>query len=323
MDAVVVCSWGPTHEEYVLAAIEAGKPVFCEKPLATTQEACQRILDAESALGRRSVQVGYMRRYDAAYRAMKAVVDSGDIGAPLMMHAAHRNPSVPGHYTREMAITDTAVHDIDLARWMFGEEIVAATVLKPRKNSNGGDLRGSAAADLRDGRRCAGRRRDQREHPLRLRHPRRGGRRDRHRRPGRVQPGHRPERTTRVPAGFPRTGASGSSPPTTPSSRSGSTASATAAPTGRARGTATPPPRCPMPPSRRCTPVRRMPVDARREAGAVRLDSSAGDRPDRGPASVGTGRGCPPHRPDPTGDRPSRHQTRSGDADPTHEEYRW
>jgi myo-inositol 2-dehydrogenase/D-chiro-inositol 1-dehydrogenase len=140
VDAVLVCSWGPTHEEYVLASIEAGKPVFCEKPLATSQEACRRIIDAEVAFGRRLVQVGYMRRYDAAYRALKAVVDSGDIGAPLMMHATHRNPSVPGHYTREMAITDTAVHDIDLTRWMFGEEIVAATVLKPRRNSNGGEL---------------------------------------------------------------------------------------------------------------------------------------------------------------------------------------
>ena len=140
VDAVLVCSWGPTHEEYVLAAIEAGKPVFCEKPLATTQEACLRIIEAEVAFGRRLVQVGYMRRYDAYYRALKAVVDSGDIGAPLMMHATHRNPSVPGHYTREMAITDTAVHEIDLVRWMFGEEIVAAQVLKPRKNSLGGEL---------------------------------------------------------------------------------------------------------------------------------------------------------------------------------------
>ena len=82
VDAVVVCSWGPTHEEYVLAAIEAGKPVFCEKPLATTQEACLRIIDAEVAFGRRLVQVGYMRRYDAAYRALKAVVDSGDDRRP-------------------------------------------------------------------------------------------------------------------------------------------------------------------------------------------------------------------------------------------------
>ena len=140
VDAIIVCSWGPTHEEYVLAAIEAGKPVFCEKPLATSKEACLRIIDAEVAFGRRLVQVGYMRRYDTYYRALKAVVDSGEIGAPLMMHATHRNPSVPGHYTREMAITDTAVHDIDLTRWMFGEEIVAAQVLKPRKNSLGGEL---------------------------------------------------------------------------------------------------------------------------------------------------------------------------------------
>ena len=73
VDAVIVCSWGPTHEEYVLAAIAADKPVFCEKPLATTQEACLRIIEAETALGHRVVQVGYMRRYDPAYRAMKAV----------------------------------------------------------------------------------------------------------------------------------------------------------------------------------------------------------------------------------------------------------
>ncbi len=140
VDAVVVTSWGPTHEEYVLAAIAAGKPVFCEKPLATTQEACLRIIDAEVAFGRRLVQVGYMRRYDAAYRAMKEVVDSGAIGTPVLMYSGHRNPEVPAHYTREMAITDTAVHDIDTARWLFDQEIVAAQVLKPRKNSLGGDL---------------------------------------------------------------------------------------------------------------------------------------------------------------------------------------
>jgi myo-inositol 2-dehydrogenase/D-chiro-inositol 1-dehydrogenase len=140
VDAVLVCSWGPTHEEYVLAAIAAGKPVFCEKPLATTQEACLRIIEAEVAFGRRLVQVGYMRRYDGYYRALKSVVDSGTIGAPLLMHCTHRNPSVPGHYTREMAITDTAVHEIDMVRWMFGEEIVGTRVLKPRKNSLGGEL---------------------------------------------------------------------------------------------------------------------------------------------------------------------------------------
>jgi myo-inositol 2-dehydrogenase/D-chiro-inositol 1-dehydrogenase len=140
VDAVVVCSWGPTHEEYVLAAIAAGKPVFCEKPLAETPEACLRILAAEVAAGRRLVQVGYMRRYDGGYRALKGVLDSGAIGAALMVHCAHRNPSVPGHYTKDMAITDTAVHEIDTMRWLLGEEIVGTQVLTPRRSRHGGEL---------------------------------------------------------------------------------------------------------------------------------------------------------------------------------------
>lgn len=140
VQAVVVCSWGPTHEEYVLASIAAGKPVFCEKPLATTQEACLRILDAEVAFGRRLVQVGYMRRYDAAYRALKAVVDDGRIGVPLLMHCTHRNPSVPAYYDSDATISDTAVHEIDMVRWLFGEEIVATSILNPRRNRHGGDL---------------------------------------------------------------------------------------------------------------------------------------------------------------------------------------
>ena len=103
VDAVLVTSWGLAHEEHVLAAIEAGKPVFCEKPLARTEEACRRIIEAEMAAGRRLVQVGFMRRYDAGYNALKAVLDAGEIGAPLLMHCAHRNPSVPPYgFTTEM-----------------------------------------------------------------------------------------------------------------------------------------------------------------------------------------------------------------------------
>jgi myo-inositol 2-dehydrogenase/D-chiro-inositol 1-dehydrogenase len=140
VDAVVVASWGPTHEEYVLAALAAGKPVFCEKPMADSQQACSRIVDAEVARGHRLVQVGYMRRYDAAYLAMKRVLDSGEVGKPLMVHSRHRNPSVPEHYTREMAITDTAVHDFDVIRWLLDEELVSASVLSPRRSRHGGDL---------------------------------------------------------------------------------------------------------------------------------------------------------------------------------------
>ncbi|MGV2911129.1 Gfo/Idh/MocA family protein, partial [Bacillus safensis] len=89
VDAVIVTSWGPTHEEYVLAAIEANKPVFCEKPLATTAEGCIRIVEAEMKKGKLLVQVGYMRRYDSGYRALKQVLDEGQVGEPLIIHAAH------------------------------------------------------------------------------------------------------------------------------------------------------------------------------------------------------------------------------------------
>jgi myo-inositol 2-dehydrogenase/D-chiro-inositol 1-dehydrogenase len=139
VDAVVVASWGPTHEEYVLAGIAAGKQVFCEKPLATTREACERVLDAEVASGKRHVMVGFMRRYDEGYRAMRTTIEAGDIGAPLMFHSGHRNPSVPGHYTSDMIINDTCVHDVDIARFLLDDEIVAARVYTPRKNSLASD----------------------------------------------------------------------------------------------------------------------------------------------------------------------------------------
>ena len=144
VDAVLVTSWGPSHEEYVLAAIAANKPVFCEKPLTPTSEGCLRVIEAESKARRQLVQVGYMRRYDSGYREMKAALDEGAVGPALMAHCAHRNPSVPPYgYTSDMAITDTAIHEIDLMRWMFNEDIVAAQVIKPRRSSR-------AAKDLQD-----------------------------------------------------------------------------------------------------------------------------------------------------------------------------
>ncbi len=140
VDAVVICSWGPTHEQYVLASIAAGKPVFCEKPLATTVEACRNIIAAEVAHGSRLVQVGFMRRYDSAYRALKSTIDAGTIGAPLIYYSGHRNPDVPPTYTKDMAIVDTAVHDFDVTRWLLGEELVAIRVIEGKPNSLGGEL---------------------------------------------------------------------------------------------------------------------------------------------------------------------------------------
>ena len=172
VEAVIVCSWGPSHEQYVVASIEAGKPVFCEKPLATTTDACQRIIDAEVSGGKRLVQVGFMRRYDASYRALKRAIDSGAVGAPLIYYSGHRNASVPEHYTKDMAIVDTAVHDFDVTRWLLGEELTAIRVLAAKPNRHGGDLQDPLLMILETSLRRAGQRRDVGQHPLRLRHPR-------------------------------------------------------------------------------------------------------------------------------------------------------
>jgi myo-inositol 2-dehydrogenase/D-chiro-inositol 1-dehydrogenase len=135
VEAVLVTSWGPSHEAFVLDAIAHGKPVFCEKPLAVTAEACMRIVNAEVAHGQRRVQVGFMRPYDAGYRALKTAIGSGQIGEPLMLHCAHRNPRVGENYKTDMAITDTLIHEIDVLRWLLDDDYVSAQVVFPRKSS--------------------------------------------------------------------------------------------------------------------------------------------------------------------------------------------
>jgi len=143
VQAILVTSWGPTHEEFVLAAIKAGKAVFCEKPLAVTAQGCMNIVEAEIAAGKKLVQVGFMRPYDAGYRALKAVIDNGDIGEPLMLHCAHRNPEVGDSYTTDMAITDTLIHELDVLRWLLKDDYVSVQVIYPRSTSK-------AASHLKD-----------------------------------------------------------------------------------------------------------------------------------------------------------------------------
>jgi myo-inositol 2-dehydrogenase / D-chiro-inositol 1-dehydrogenase len=135
VDAVLIASPGFTHEEFTLACLAADKPVLCEKPLAPTVDACLRVLEAEAAKPRRLVQVGFMRRYDADFRALKAAVDDGGVGRPLLLHCRHRNASVPPGFSSDMMITDSVVHDIDVTRWLLGQEIVATTVFKARPSS--------------------------------------------------------------------------------------------------------------------------------------------------------------------------------------------
>jgi myo-inositol 2-dehydrogenase/D-chiro-inositol 1-dehydrogenase len=132
VDAIIVASSTETHVEFVLACIAAGKPVLTEKPLGITVPSCELVLDAEMAAGRRYTTVGFMRRFDPEYRRLKATIEGGAIGDPLVMHCVHRNPSVPRTFNTRQTLTDTVIHEIDMARWLLGEEIVSVALEKPR-----------------------------------------------------------------------------------------------------------------------------------------------------------------------------------------------
>ncbi|MGN9758393.1 Gfo/Idh/MocA family protein [Streptomyces sp. SD31] len=139
VDAVIVASPGPAHEAALLAAFEHDLPVLCEKPLTPDAASALRVLQAEQKLGRRRVQVGFMRRYDAEYMKLKALLETGQLGRPLMLHNRHRNVASSPGWTSEMLINDSVTHEMDVTRWLLGHEITAVTVLAPTPSDNAPD----------------------------------------------------------------------------------------------------------------------------------------------------------------------------------------
>ena len=118
-----LCSSG-VHAEVTSKAIAAGKPVFCEKPLATTKADCAEIVRNEQAAGRNLVQVGFMRRYDPDYCKIKAILDFGELGKPLMAHCISRTPRIAAGFTNAMQVTNVLIQEIDQFRCLFDEELV-------------------------------------------------------------------------------------------------------------------------------------------------------------------------------------------------------
>lgn len=132
VEAVLIASPGPAHEEALLACFARGLPVLCEKPMVPDPAGALRVVEAEARLGRRLAQIGFMRRYDTEYRRLKALLDGGSLGRPLMLHCTHRNVSSPAGFTSAMLINSSVSHEIDAARWLLGQELTAVTVLRPR-----------------------------------------------------------------------------------------------------------------------------------------------------------------------------------------------
>jgi len=127
IDAAVVATTDDTRHRIVDACIARRLYVLCEKPLTRSAEESLQLVQAERASGHPLVQVGYMRRYDADYRHIHDTARSGRVGQPILITQRHHNPLAIINFDAQMLIVSSAAHDIDLFRWLTGEEISEVT----------------------------------------------------------------------------------------------------------------------------------------------------------------------------------------------------
>ncbi len=122
---VVIAASTSVHTEIIVSAAEAGKDIFCEKPVALTLKETDTAL---KAVEKRKVkfQAGFMRRFDRGYILAKKKIEEGKIGKPVSFKSISRDPMCPRlDYAKVSGglITDMAIHDFDLARWLMESEV--------------------------------------------------------------------------------------------------------------------------------------------------------------------------------------------------------
>jgi scyllo-inositol 2-dehydrogenase (NAD+) len=132
VEALVIVSPTDTHRQLVVAAAQAGKPTFCEKPPALSLSEIAAMKDAIAKSGI-FFQMGFMRRFDAGYASAKKQIEAGRIGTPLVFKSTSRDPFRPSlEYANPKSsggmLIDMGIHDFDLARWFMGDVGTVATI---------------------------------------------------------------------------------------------------------------------------------------------------------------------------------------------------
>lgn len=125
VDAVVICSSTDTHAQIIVEAAEAGKHIFCEKPIALDLQSIDRALAAVEEAGVK-LQVGFNRRFDANYRRVRRAIEQDHIGEPHILHIISRDPEPPSleYVERSGGIfLDMTIHDFDMARYLIGSDV--------------------------------------------------------------------------------------------------------------------------------------------------------------------------------------------------------
>jgi myo-inositol 2-dehydrogenase/D-chiro-inositol 1-dehydrogenase len=125
IDAVLICSSTDTHTDLIIQAAQAGKHIFCEKPIAHDLAKIDAALAAVQKAGVK-LQIGFNRRFDPNFARVRAAVASGEIGSPRLLHIISRDPAPPPiSYVRVSGgiFLDMTIHDFDMARFLIGDEV--------------------------------------------------------------------------------------------------------------------------------------------------------------------------------------------------------
>ncbi|TME60960.1 MAG: dehydrogenase [Chloroflexi bacterium] len=124
-DAMVIVTPTGTHAELIHRGLDAGIPIFCEKPIALDLDATKSVVEhVERANGR--VQIGFQRRFDAGFREARRRVRAGELGTIYSFHMTSRDALPPPDAYVETSggqFVDQLIHDFDVTRWMFGDEV--------------------------------------------------------------------------------------------------------------------------------------------------------------------------------------------------------
>jgi myo-inositol 2-dehydrogenase/D-chiro-inositol 1-dehydrogenase len=126
VEAVAICSSTETHAPLIAAAAEAGKPIFCEKPVSHDLVEVDRALEAVRQAGV-PFQIGFNRRFDPAHQSVRDAVAAGQLGEPHLLRITSRDPyPPPASYVRASGgiFLDMTIHDFDMARYVTGSEVV-------------------------------------------------------------------------------------------------------------------------------------------------------------------------------------------------------
>lgn len=126
IDAVVICSSSNTHAQIIGEAAEAGKHIFCEKPIDYSLKKIDQALALVEKHGVK-LQIGFNRRFDPDFARVRRAVANGEIGEPHLLHIISRDPEPPTpEYVKTSGgiFMDMTIHDFDMARYLIGKEVV-------------------------------------------------------------------------------------------------------------------------------------------------------------------------------------------------------